>query len=99
MAGRPWSAKRHRQTIFKGSSSAARFCRSHDELCDPALKAISDKVRDIDLKDDKFAPEETSRIAHLILGLAKAKDCNEERVLLGAAIFDDLCLYFHKERR
>jgi hypothetical protein len=38
-------------------------------LGDPALRAISETVHDIDLKDGKFGREETTGIAHLIAGL------------------------------
>ena len=68
-------------------------------LDDPALKAISEIVHDIDLKDDKFAREETSGIAHLILGITMASDSDEQRILRGAAMLDDLYAYFRNERR
>jgi hypothetical protein len=66
---------------------------------DPALRAIADIVHDIDLKDDKFAREETAGIKTLIAGIGMATDDDEERLTRGAAIFDDLYAYFGKKRR
>jgi hypothetical protein len=49
-------------------------------LDDLALRAISEIVHDIDLKNGKFAREETSGIAHLIAGLTMAHKIDEQRM-------------------
>jgi hypothetical protein len=67
-------------------------------LENPALRAIGEIVHDIDLKDGKFAREETSGIAHLITGLALANKTDEQRISRGAAVLDDLYEYFRKKR-
>jgi hypothetical protein len=67
-------------------------------IADLALRAISEIVHDIDLKDGKFAREETSGIAHLIAGLTLANKGDEQRMSRGAAVFDDLYEYFRKKR-
>lgn len=64
---------------------------------DPALKAIAEIVHDIDLKDDKFAREETAGIKTLITGIGMATDNDEERLARGAAMFNDLYTYFQKK--
>jgi hypothetical protein len=61
---------------------------------DAALAAIGEIVHDIDLKDGKFAREETSGIAHLIDGLAAAEMDDPRRLERGGALFDDLYAYF-----
>ena len=71
---------------------------SRSGLKDPALRAISEIVHDIDLKDGKFAREETSGIAHLIAGLTLANKGDEQRMSRGAAVLDDLYEYFRKKR-
>jgi hypothetical protein len=67
-------------------------------LPDQALRAISEIVHDIDLKDSKFGREEASGIAHLITGLTSANRTDEQRMARGAAVFDDLYEYFRKKR-
>jgi hypothetical protein len=71
---------------------------SRSGLDDPALRVISEIVHDIDLKDGKFAREETSGIAHLITGLTIANKSDDDRMSRGAAVFDDLYEYFRKKR-
>lgn len=65
---------------------------------DLALRAISEIVHDIDLKDGKFARVETSGIAHLITGLTLANNGDEQRMVRGAAVLNDLYEYFSKKR-
>jgi len=71
---------------------------SRSGLKDPALRAISGIVHDIDLKDGKFAREETAGIAHLVAGLTLANKGDEQRMSRGAAVLDDLYEYFRKKR-
>jgi hypothetical protein len=66
------------------------------DLNDPALAPIGEIVHDIDLKDGKFGREETSGIAHLIEGIRAAHDDDEQRLLRGTAVFDDLYEYFRR---
>jgi hypothetical protein len=67
-------------------------------LDDPGLTAIAQIVHDIDLKDGKFAREETSGIAHLITGLTMTNKEDEKRLERGATVLDDLYEYFRKKR-
>ena len=64
------------------------------DLNDPALVPIGEIVHDIDLKDGKFGREEASGIAHLIEGIRAAHDDDEQRLLRGAAVFENLYEYF-----
>jgi len=68
-------------------------------LDNPALEAIAGIIHDIDLKDGKFAREETGGIKTLIAGLVMAHESDDERIARGAAILDDLYEFFHKKRR
>ena len=65
---------------------------------DPALSPIAEIVHDIDLKDSKFARQETPGIERLIAGIAMAHKDDESRLARGAAVFDDLYEYFRKKR-
>jgi hypothetical protein len=65
---------------------------------DPAVRAIAEIVHDIDLKDAKFAREETTGIAGLIAGIAAANSGDEERLAQGAPVFDSLYQYFKIKR-
>lgn len=65
---------------------------------DPSLRAISEIVHDIDLKDDKFAREENAGIRTLITGICLATADDQERIVRGAALFNDLYEYFHSKR-
>jgi hypothetical protein len=67
-------------------------------LNDPALTAIGEIVHDIDLKDSKFAREETGGIAHLVAGLCLTSKDDAQRIERGAAVLDDLHEYFRKRR-
>ncbi|MFD2054335.1 chromate resistance protein ChrB domain-containing protein [Mesorhizobium calcicola] len=67
-------------------------------LTDPALQAIGEIVHDIDLKDAKFARDEATGIASLIAGIAMANQDDEQRVVHGAPVFDNLYQYFRNKR-
>ena len=67
-------------------------------LGEPPLHAIAEIVHDIDLKDAKFAREETAGIASLIAGVVAASSGDEQRVAQGAAVFDNLYEYFRTRR-
>lgn len=66
-------------------------------LTDKALHVVAEIVHDIDLKDQKFAWQETAGIDHLIAGIAMAHKDDAARLERAAALFDDLYEY-HKRR-
>ena len=66
-------------------------------LSDPGLGPIAQIVHDIDLKDGKFAREETLGIDRLIAGIAMANKDDEARLVRGTAVFDDLYEYFKRK--
>jgi hypothetical protein len=67
-------------------------------LDEPALQAIGEIVHDIDLKDGKFAREETAGVAGLIGGIVLAHHGDEQRLVRGNALFDDLFAYFRNKQ-
>lgn len=67
-------------------------------IVDPALQAIAEIVHDIDLKDSKFGHDETSGIASLIAGIAAAHADDDQRIVQGTAVFDNLHQYFRGKR-
>jgi|SRR5579864_3179204 len=67
-------------------------------LDDSALRAIAEVVHDIDLKDGKFAREQTAGIAHVIAGICMTQKDDLLRIERGAAILDDTYQYFRRRR-
>ena len=67
-------------------------------LSDKALQAIAEIVHDIDLKDSKFARQETAGIDHLIAGIAMAHKDDAARLERASAVFDDLYEYLKRKR-
>ncbi len=67
-------------------------------LADPALRAISEIVHDIDLKDRKFGHEEATGIASLIVGVCAANPDDEQRIAQGTPVLDNLYQYFKSKR-
>jgi len=65
---------------------------------DPALIRIAEIVHDIDLKDSKFARQETPGIEQVIAGIAMAHKDDETRLARGSAVLDDLYEYFRRKR-
>ena len=65
------------------------LCR-HFALRDPAIKAISEIVHDIDCKDEKFERAEAAGIELVLRGLVGAEPDDTRRLESGAAIFDGL---------
>ncbi len=59
-------------------------------LDDPALRRIGEIVHDIDLKDGRYAHQETAGIASLLDGIVLAVDDDEERIARGGELFDTL---------
>jgi len=66
-------------------------------LKDPALQSIAEIIHDIDLKDAKFAREETIGIDRLIAGIAMRHKDDEGRRARAADMFDDLYEYFKRK--
>jgi hypothetical protein len=73
------------------------LCR-HFALRDPALKAISEIVHDIDCKDDKFGREETPGLQLVLDGITRANSVDEDRLARGAALFEELYGQLRKGR-
>jgi hypothetical protein len=67
-------------------------------LQDVALRAIGEIVHDIDLKDGKFAREQTAGIAHVIAGLCLTQPDDPARIERGSAVLDDTYEYFRRKR-
>jgi len=65
---------------------------------DPALRPIAEIVHDIDLKDSKFAREETTGIDRVIAGIAMSYKEDEARLTRARALFDDLYEYYKRKR-
>jgi len=68
-------------------------------LDDSALRAISEIVHDIDLKDAKFSRPENAGLDHLITGIATAHKDDETRLARSEALFGDLYAYFKRSTR
>ncbi len=65
---------------------------------DPALRIIGEIVHDIDLKDGKFAHEETAGIAHVIASICGSQSDDEQRIARASAVLDDSYERFRKLR-
>jgi hypothetical protein len=57
---------------------------------DAALRAISEIIHDIDLKDDKYGREEVAGVRSLIAGIAASSTDDQQRLARGSALLDDL---------
>jgi hypothetical protein len=82
----------------EGDHCSFEVLMSRAGLDDPALTAIAEIVHDIDLKDQKFSREEAPGIKTLINGICAHTRDDDERLLRGAAIFDDLYAVFSRKR-
>lgn len=82
----------------EGDCCTFEVLQSKAGLDDSALTAIAQIVHDIDLKDAKFAREETGGIAHLVTGLCMTSKDDTQRIARGSTIFNDLYKYFSKRR-
>jgi len=65
-------------------------------IVDPALRAIADIVHDIDLRDEKFAREETAGVRSSITGLCVVHRDDEARIAAGTALLDALYAFFSR---
>jgi len=68
-------------------------------LEDPALHRLAGVVHDIDLKDAKFAAPEVPGVDHLVAGIAWAHSDDEDRLQIGAAMFDALHEFFRRRAK
>jgi hypothetical protein len=68
-------------------------------VADAALRTIAEIVHDIDLKDAKFARAEADGIRTLIDAICTATGDDQERLLRGGAVFQDLHGYYRRRRR
>lgn len=68
-------------------------------LVDPGLGPIAEIVHGIDLKDSKFAREETPGIDRIIAGIAMANKDDDARLARGFALFEDLYEYYKRKRK
>jgi hypothetical protein len=66
-------------------------------LAERSLRAIGEIVHDIDLKDRKFAREETPGIAQVIAGIAMANKEDDDRLSAAGAVWDGLYEYFRRK--
>jgi hypothetical protein len=67
-------------------------------LRDAALNVIAELVHDVDLKDAKYEREETTGLAHLVLGLCMSERDDETRIARGGQLFDYFYDYFRRKR-
>jgi hypothetical protein len=63
-------------------------------LDDPALRAISEIVHDIDLKEERFGRAETAGVASMIHGITATIEQDIERLRRGGEMLDSLYAYF-----
>jgi hypothetical protein len=61
---------------------------------DSALRAIGEIVHDIDIKDRKFGRPETEVVARMLSGLVGGLENDQQRLLRGSALFEDLYRHF-----
>jgi len=72
---------------------------AHFEITGAALRAISEIVHDIDLKDEKYSRPDNAGFEHLVNGIAMAHPKDEARLQRASAVLDDLYEYFKRKRR
>ncbi len=68
-------------------------------LRDPALVAIGEIIHDLDLRDDKFAREETAGVRSAIDGICTAVRGDEQRIAAASPMLDGLHAHFSVRRR
>ncbi len=66
-------------------------------LTDPALRAISEIVHDIDLKEERFGRAETAGVASMVHGITAAIEEDPDRLRRGGEMLDDLYAHFSAE--
>ena len=68
-------------------------------LSDPALRAISEIVHDIDLKEDRFGRAETAGVASMVHGITATIEQDHERLRRGGEMLDGLYAHFSAGNR
>jgi hypothetical protein len=67
-------------------------------LNEPGLRAVSEVVHDIDLKEKKFARAETPGVAAAIVGLCRSHRSDEERLERGSILFESLLAFYSTKK-
>ncbi len=83
----------------EGDSCSFEVIIKRTNIHDQALLQISQIVHDIDLRDEKFAREDTAGIERLINGIALAHREDETRLSRSSVMFDDLYEYFKRRKQ
>ncbi|MHB1862096.1 MAG: chromate resistance protein ChrB domain-containing protein [Gemmatimonadaceae bacterium] len=65
---------------------------------DDGLRQLGEIVHDVDCKDGKFQRDEASGLGRVIAGIAAAHARDDDRLVRGAALFDDLYAAFAEPR-
>lgn len=65
-------------------------------LDESALHAVAEIIHDIDIKDGKFGRDESAGIQTLITGICLSTSDDEQRILRGASVFEDLYQCFKR---
>ena len=68
-------------------------------LQDHALSPLAEIVHDIDLKDEKYGRRETAGFNALLTGLVAAEQDDDRRMSQGSRIFDNLYIYYQRQKR
>lgn len=68
------------------------------QIQDKALVSMAELVHDIDLKDNKFSRKETEGFKAVLTGLVAAQPDDDQRILEGFSLFENLYAYFHRHR-
>jgi len=68
-------------------------------LGDQALVPMAEVVHDIDLKDGKYARDETGGLNALLMGLVASQPSDDQRMEMGCQLFDNLYAYFHRQKK
>ncbi|MDB5972557.1 MAG: chromate resistance protein [Hydrocarboniphaga sp.] len=74
----------------EGDHCTFEVLRERFQIDDPAVVAIARVIHDLDLKDDKFQPDEAAGIGAVLSGIALSGKDDEQRMRLSAVVFDAL---------
>jgi hypothetical protein len=66
-------------------------------LEEPAIHAIGEVIHDLDLKDDKFGRPEVAGVGAAITGICWANAGDDQRLAVGAALFDALLEFYRRK--
>lgn len=68
-------------------------------LVDPGLRAVSEVVHDIDLKERKFGHAETPGVAAAVVGLCRTQRSDDERLERGSVLFESLLAFYAMKKQ